>query len=218
MIETEILFNWHVLKGDKTLSRAIRSDDKDILEYQKDQIDTAFNFCKNFRHAVDVGANYGLMTYHMSKKFKKVSSFEIVPDINHCLKLNVEKFSLKNVDVYDCGLGEAEKFVSLNFNPKSTFSTHVSNNLEGDIKVKALDSFAFTEVDFIKIDAEGFESFIVNGGLRTIKKYLPVILYERKGHDLRYGFEKNAVLNILKIYGYKELQHIGSKNALIGVL
>ena len=50
-----------------------------------------------------------------------------------------------------------------------------------------------------------------------IKKYKPVILYERKGHEARYGFDKNIVLEILKEYGYKELVRINNKNALIGV-
>jgi len=154
----------------------------------------------------------------MSKKFKKVSAFEIVPEVTECLKINVANHNLKKVTVYNCGLGNKKQDVAINFNPQSTFSTHV--NLEGantNAKVETLDSFAFEDVDFIKIDAEGFESFIIQGGLETIIKYKPVILYERKGHDLRYGFEKNSVLNILQEFGYVELKYIGSKNALIGV-
>ena len=219
ILDTDIIQNWHVLKGDNTLQRAIsKAKLKSILDYQKDQLDTAFSFCKNFRLAVDVGANYGLMSYNMAKKFNKVCAFEIVPEVNECLKINLNKHNLKKVTVYDCGLGNKKQEVAINFNPQSTFSTHV--NLEGNdtnAKVETLDSFAFEDVDFIKIDAEGFESFIIQGGIETIKKYTPVILYERKGHDLRYGFEKNSVLNILKQFGYTELKYIGSKNALIGI-
>jgi len=127
--------------------------------------------------------------------------------------------AVKNVEIYDYGLGEKKEKVSLNFNPESTFSTHVSTSTENTKKVNisTLDLFNFTDVDFIKIDAEGFEPFIINGGLKTILKYNPVILYERKGHEKRYGFKKNSVLDILSPYGYKELDYVGSKNALIGV-
>lgn len=218
-METDLIQNWHVLKGDTTLQRAIdKSKISNILDYQKDQLDTAISFCKRFRHAIDIGANYGLMSYNMSKKFEIVSAFEIVPQIIKCLKINVSEHNLKNVTVYNCGLGNKKDKVALNFDPTSTFSTHV--NLEAQNKnasVETLDSFEFKNVDFIKIDAEGFESFIIQGGIKTIIRDKPVILYERKSHGLRYGFDHNSVLDFLKDYGYKELAHVGSKNRLIGV-
>lgn len=221
-MDTDIIQGLHVLKGDGTLLRAInKSKVENILDYQKDQLEIAFKYCgiERTRHAIDVGANYGLMTYNMSKHFDTVSSFEIVPEINKCFKLNVNKFNLKNVDVYDCGLGNKEENVSLNFDPNKTFSTHVDPTSDkGNIKVKTLDSFNFKNVDFIKIDAEGYETFIIQGAIETIKKYKPIILYERKGHSARYNQEKNSVLEILKQYGYKELENIGSKNALVGVV
>jgi len=219
-MDTDLLYGWHVLQGDSTLERAFnKSKISTILDYQKDQLDTAISFCKNFRHTIDIGANYGLMSANMSNIFKKVSAFEIVPEINACFKMNAKKFNLQNVEIYDCGLGDKKEKVSINFNPKSTFSTHISTNQENTTKVKisTLDSFNFTNVDFIKIDAEGLEPFIIKGGLKTILKYKPVILYERKGHEKRYGFQKNSVLDILSRHGYTELANIGSKNALIGV-
>lgn len=217
-IETDISNNFYVIKNDKTLNRAT-SKISNIFDYQKDQLDKAFKYCSNFRHAIDIGANYGIMSYNISKKFKKVSAFEIVPEICYCLKLNVEKFNLTNVDIYDVGLGDTEKEVALNFNAEKTFSTHINLEFNNNIssKIKSLDSFNFDDVDFIKIDAEGFEPLIVKGGLKTILKNKPVILYERKGHEERYGFNKNSVLEFLKPYGYKDLEFINNKNGLIGI-
>lgn len=220
-MKTDLLYDWHVLQGDSTLERALRKDNiTDIKLYQKEQLDSALNFCKQFRHAIDIGANYGIMSYNMSKMFDTVSSFEIVPNVRECLRLNVSKFNLENVDIYECGLGNKEELVSINFNPQSTFSTHI--NLEGsnpNILIKNLDSFNFENVDFIKIDAEGFEPLIIEGGINTIIKYKPVILYERKGHETRYGFETSTVLEMLKPYGYETLfKKLSSKNGLIGVI
>ena len=207
-----------VLNGDKTLEKAISKQGVDnVLDYENSNIEKAFSFCRNFRTAIDVGANYGILTYHMSKKFKSVHSFEIVNDIRYCLEQNVKNFKLDNVTVYDCGLGEIEDTVALNYNPTSTFSTHVAYNEQGDSLIKPLDRFNFQDVDFIKIDVEGFESFVIRGGLSTIEKYKPVILYERKIHATRYNNPVNGVLEILESFGYEELDYIGSKNALIGV-
>lgn len=218
-METDTIQGLHVLKGDGTLSRAMKKENiTDVFSYQKKQLDKAISFCKNFRTALDIGANYGIMSYHMSKIFNQIHGFEIVPEVNECFKLNVNNFNLKNVNVHDCGLGNKEDLVSLNFRPTKTFSTHVDpTSTSGNIKIKTLDSFNFENVDFIKIDTEGYETFIVQGGIETIKKYKPVILYERKLHSLRYNQEKNSVLDFLKEYGYKELTHVNSKNALIGV-
>lgn len=219
--ETDMLQEWCVLKNDNTLKRAIeKSKLSNIKDYQKDQLDTAISHCKKFRTAIDIGANYGVMSFNISKIFSKVYAFEIVPDINFCLKENIKNLNMKNVVSYDCGLGDQETKVSLNFNSTSTFSTHVNdseNNNTDKVDIKKLDSFGFSDVDFIKIDTEGYEPFVIMGGLETIIKYKPVILYERKGHEKRYGMEKNSVLDILSKYGYKELENIGSKNALIGV-
>lgn len=210
---------WHVLDNDNTIKRAFeKSKISNILDYQKDQLDTALSHCKNFRHAIDIGANYGLMSANMCKVFEKVSAFEIVPSINECLKLNMKKFNYSNVDIYDCGLGNKKQQVSLNFNPQSTFSTHINlDETSNTVSIKPLDSFGFSNIDFIKIDAEGFEPFIIQGGLNSIKENLPVILYERKGHESRYGMPKSSVLDILSTFGYKEIDYVGSKNAVIGV-
>jgi FkbM family methyltransferase len=219
-MNSELINNWTILESDDTLSRAMKkSKIIKVTDYQKDQLDIALSFCKNFRHAIDIGANYGIMSYNMSLKFDKVSSFEIVPEVNDCLKLNISNFNLKNVDIYDCGLGNKDELVSLNFDPKNTFSTHIdSSGSVCNARVKTLDSFNFEDVDFIKIDAEGFEPFIIDGAIDTILKYKPVILYERKGHEQRYGLDKSRVLEILKPYGYANLANVGSKNGLIGVL
>jgi FkbM family methyltransferase len=217
-MSNNIKHGWHVIEGDNTLERAMKKERiTEVSEYQKQQLDISYKFCKQFRHAIDVGANYGIMSYNMARKFQKVSAFEIVPEVLECFKLNAAKFNLSNVDIYNCGLGNKEETVSLHFNPGKTFSTHVDKSKPGDVKVNKLDYYNFTDVDFIKIDAEGFESFIVEGGMETIQKYKPVILYERKGHSQRYNKPDSVVLDILAPLGYKELAPIDRKNALIGV-
>lgn len=47
-----------------------------------------------------------------------------------------------------------------------------------DVEARTLDSFAFTEVDAIKIDVEGWELMVVKGGEQTIMRDRPVIQTE----------------------------------------
>ena len=215
----DLFQEWIVLEGDSTLKRAIKAQGTDsVLQYQKEQLDTALKFCTNFRHGIDIGANYELMSYSMSQQFEQVSSFEIVPEINECFRKNMQKFNIRNVNIYGCGLGDKEEEVALEFNPKSTFRTHVDKDAKGSFKVRTLDSYNFGNVDFIKMDVEGYEPLVIKGAIETIKKFKPVILYEEKGHAERFGYRKKIVRELLRDLKYRKLASVGSKNALLGVI
>ena len=61
----------------------------------------------------------------------------------------MQKFDIRNVNIYGCGLSDKEQEVALDFNPKSTFRTHVDKDAKGSIKVKTLDSYNFGNVSFL---------------------------------------------------------------------
>lgn len=206
-----IIDHWAQLDGDTQLNRALKKTIKDqandnltILDYQLDYLNEALKFVKNFNCAIDAGANYGLMSYHLNQRFKQIHAFEIYTDVRKCLRKNISNFNLNNVIVYDFGLGEKEKLVSLNHS-RGTFGTFIDpNNSSGDSLIKPIDSLNLSSLDFIKIDCEGYEPFILNGAKITIKKFNPVILMERKGHTTRWGLDKYEPVNILKEWGYVE--------------
>ncbi|RWD13572.1 MAG: FkbM family methyltransferase, partial [Mesorhizobium sp.] len=45
---------------------------------------------------------------------------------------------------------------------------------------RMLDSFGLAGIDFLKIDVEGFEKPILEGGEQTIRRERPVIIIEQK--------------------------------------
>jgi hypothetical protein len=51
---------------------------------------------------------------------------------------------------------------------------------DGDIECRALDSFNFTEVDYVKIDVDGFEVPLLEGARKTLSINSPVINIEMK--------------------------------------
>lgn len=210
---------WCVLKNDKTLKRAIeRQTRKEVEHYQIHQLSSAIKKVKKRGVAVDIGAHYGVMSYNLSKLFNEIHAFEIDPAVYKCLEKNVANFNLTKVKTYPYGLGDSNIRAGLNKKEGKTFSTHVDLGAETNlVEIRTLDSFYIDAVDLIKIDVEGFEPAVIQGAINTITKSKPVILYECKGHEDRYGYERDAVLEILKPLGYKELSLWDLKNKLIGV-
>jgi hypothetical protein len=123
-----------------------------------------------------------------------------------------------NCTTHPVGLGDEEKEVSIKTTNKS-FGTHVDPDKKtGKFRIKTLDSFNLQNVDFIKIDAEGYEPLVAKGALDTIKRCTPIILYERKDHPERYGYERDSIRNILMPLGYRLIRKLGKgeKNAVLG--
>ena len=68
-----------------------------------------------------------------------------------------------------------------------------------------LDSLQLTEVDFIKIDCEGYEENVLRGAVETIERDRPVIIVEQK-RDMataRFGLEPLGAVKFLQSLGYK---------------
>jgi hypothetical protein len=53
------------------------------------------------------------------------------------------------------------------------------------IPLKRLDSYDFKDVIFIKIDVQGYESFVIDGAKDTIKKHRPYLFVEFEDHLLK---------------------------------
>jgi len=200
--------DWEIVPGDRALRSALAKADSinnqppTVTDYQKNKLNIALGFVKNFTTAIDGGANYGIMSYNLNSKFSKIYAFEVDTPVRDCLKKNVEKFQLDNVVVCDCGLSDKEELVALNY-LKNTFGTYINKEVSGTNICKTLDSFELTEVGFIKLDCEGYEPYILKGAEQTIKKYRPVILMEEKNYSKRYyGEEGNLAVDLLLSWGY----------------
>ena len=203
--------DWVVLDNDKALTKAVAKQNKwsrkttsQVLDYQKDQLIAALKFVKEFDSAIDAGANYGIMSHHLHQRFNNVYAFELDSKVRACLEQNIAKFNLTSVKVFDCGLGDQEKNVSLKY-VKNYFGTHIDPAINGgDEIIRTIDSFNFASCGFIKIDCEGYEPHIIRGAEQTIKKFKPVILMEDKNLSEIYGEAGQESVNILASWGYKK--------------
>ena len=66
------------------------------------------------------------------------------------------------------------------YDPKETGNTHAHDNGNLDVTVKTLDSFALEDIDYIKIDAEGYEIEALSGAKNLIERCKPFIHIEAK--------------------------------------
>ena len=211
---------WYCLATDKSLPVNLdKLRGKPLIAYQALEIFSTIGMARNFRRAIDVGANYGLMSYHLSRNFEKVEAFELDSSVRTCLEMNIKRYNLNNVTVHPYGCGPEHKKVKMLKMNDHSFSTRVDPVQEGslfDAEIIPLDSYNWDDVDLIKIDAEGFEGMIIQGALNLIAKNCPVILYEKKDAPLRaYGHHELAPLEMLSFLGYRMLIDL-RKNGVIG--
>ena len=210
---------WKSYTGDICLKSAKKQGNGKIHDYQNGEISTAMSACAKWRVAIDVGAHVGITAYQMARSFEHVHAFEINPKVYPYLVENLAKHKISNVTTYPVGLGDKEETVSITTTNKS-FSTHITPGTQGsgNVEIRPLDFFNLRDVDFIKIDAEGYEPFVALGGLKTIERCKPVIMYECKDHPARYGYHSNSIREILAPLGYRMIRKLGrnEKNAVIG--
>lgn len=170
--------------------------------YQGKKIDAALALCKNFRAAVDVGGHIGTWSYFLAKRFAMVRTFEPVEAFRDCFARNVIQ---RNCMLYPFALGAGDRSVHMVIDPKDTGGTHVDPKCDGDIQMLALDRFSFKNIDFIKIDCEGYEAGVIEGGRETITRCKPVIIVEQKQRKLKenFGISGTPAVDMLVGMGYK---------------
>ncbi len=180
--------------------------------YQGKKQQAALAAVKQFRTAVDVGGHIGLWSFNLAAAFQHVHAFEPVADHRACFEKNV---TVANVTLHACALGREDGYVSIHTAPTSTGDSWIKGG--GTIPMVTLDSLELTEVDFIKIDCEGYEENVLRGGAETIKRDRPVIIVEQK-RDMatsRFGLEPLGAVKFLQGLGYKVAQEISGDYLMV---
>jgi len=133
----------------------------------------AYRYVQDWRVCVDAGANVGMWTRNLMQDFDTVHCFEPNPVFIECWNKNIP--ADQNAVLHEVGLGEK--------NSSASFDSPLDQKLQrspGSIKIKTLDSYELTNVDFIKIDVDGYEDLLLQGAEETIANNSPVINIEMK--------------------------------------
>ena len=153
----------------------------DPENYQVHKQNKALEYVKQRRVCLDIGAHVGTWCHRLVKLFDEVHAFEPVSQMFSILQENVPE-----AKHYPYGLGNEVGKKLIRFDETMTGCSKIAdkpaekNQSMLEISIKRLDDFNIENVDFIKIDVEGYELDVLKGGEETIEKYRPVILIEQK--------------------------------------
>ena len=182
-----------------SMSRDIRSG-----RMQEPELVLLSSAIKPGETALDIGANFGLYSYHLSRQVGpagRVISFEPVPFTCQTLRGVVKRLGLKNVDIRPVGVGEKPGTMSFTvplqksgqFMAGQAFIGSRNDNhgdIQGQVRwenttqiscpVVILDDEVkgLSTLPFIKIDIEGAEVFAFRGAKNLISQFHPTILIE----------------------------------------
>jgi FkbM family methyltransferase len=184
------------------------------VTYQHRKLAKAMEYVPQDRRrvAVDIGGHVGLWSMWMVQDFQQVRAFEPMPYLAEAYRFNVPG---NNWILHQNALGNHMGTVTMDLTTDNTGNTHVKAE-GGTTPLYTLDSFKFKDVDFIKIDVEGYEQSVIEGALETIQRCRPVMVVEQKGRDAAYFKTKlHGATAILHDLGMKSVHVIGGDHILV---
>ena len=162
---------------------------------------------------IDVGVHYGESSIPFLEAGWKVYGFE--PDINNLAVIKKNIPANPNFKLFEFAV--AEKPGELNFYTSeestgisSLLNFHETHQVSQVVKVDTLNNVIETEkiepISFVKIDAEGFDLFVLQG--MDFHKYntVQMIICEYEdGKTLKLGYTVKDMIEYLQQFGYKVL-------------
>lgn len=195
------------------------------LTYQLDKQLFAYGLCKQFRHAIDIGAHCGLWSSQMIKRFWRIEAFEPVAEHRECFKANlapewcdegrhstnVRSPGDREINLHPLALGETTGSVSMHTADTSSGDTTIAVDkdkafLAGEIPLRRLDDVLpdASDVDLIKLDCEGAELLALRGGEDLLLRCKPVVCVEQKpGKAQHFGLPETGAVQYLESLGAK---------------
>jgi FkbM family methyltransferase len=188
----------HLVEWMKKMNRVVDGR----LTYQYHKLEAALAYVKAWRVAVDVGAHCGLWSMHLARRFDVLHAFEPVAKHRECFELNVRAGGRAEIRLHACALGAKDGSVRMETAPTSSGDTRIAG--AGDIPLKRLDDHALGDVDFVKLDCEGYELFALQGGEEMLKRCRPCVIVEQKpGRGQRFGLAETGAVDYLQGLGAK---------------
>lgn len=175
-----------IIESDKVISRSLAL----YGEWAADELNLLKQIIAPGACVLDVGAFIGTHTIAFSRfvgPSGKVYSFEPQREIYSILSENISINNCSNVTALNIGLGEnahEQSLAPVDINQSENFGTlsldeyHSPNTDTYEIQISTIDSLALERIDLIKLDVEGMEKRVLDGAIKFILRYQPVIFCE----------------------------------------
>jgi FkbM family methyltransferase len=229
-----------LIDGDYGRFMALRSD-VGVAEslaregsWGKRDVDLFRKYVPEGGYVFDVGANLGHHSIVFSKLVGpggKVFSFEPQKMMFCLLCANIAINNTLNVHPYKVGIGEKQgtlhmypidygsdnNFGALGINFQS--DTDSQRTAGEEVSIVTIDSFIssifpFERLDFLKIDVQSFELFVLKGALLSLSRFHPTIFIEISPKWMhRRGYDYKEIYSMLSALGY-QFVHSGGLSEL----
>jgi FkbM family methyltransferase len=163
------------------------------------------------RNFIDVGANIGYFSSLMSRlagPTGKVLAVEPEPQNLALLEQNIQINRLTNVAIQPCALGASEGSAMLGLYKPANRGRHslLENNAKSriEVRVRTLDEVAgvagknVTSWSLAKIDVEGYEGFVIEGGKETLPRIETLVMEFSPALLRNAGGDPASILRILR--------------------
>jgi len=158
------------------------------LDWFEDEIKFVRELLRPGQVAIDIGANYGVYALTMANAVGvdgRVFAFEPVAKTAGYLRQSFEANNFKQAQVLQLAISVAPGTGRISTQPQAELNALLDGStLESseEVRLDSLDHFfsGRTDVDFLKIDAEGHEQIILAGGRDFFSNNSPLVLYEVK--------------------------------------
>jgi len=202
-----------------------------VLQEQGDWFEDEIKFLRRLVQpgdtVVDIGANYGVYALSLARKVGpsgQVWAFEPATDTAQLLRESSNANDTTWLHVVQQALSDHEGTAWLEMPGQAELNRLAKVEHEGSdeqaipgetVEIttldQCLDRFNWKPIDLLKIDAEGAEESILNGGIRFFKELSPLVMFEVKaGIDLNLGLIKS-----FKDLGYQSFRLVPGLDTLV---
>jgi len=178
-------------------------------EWMQTHRDAYLRYVKTRNVVVQAGGNCGLYPRLFSEYFQTVYTFEPDPLNFHCLVNNCQR---DNVIKINAALGDGSGLVRVKRAGMGNVGMHTITQEGGNFpKITpqfSIDSLCLEACDLIQLDVEGYEPKVIDGAMRTIEQFHPVISCENGGSVseklLHLGYEAKETVGADTIYVFSD--------------
>ena len=198
-------FQYHINNG---LSQPYLRELNIIKEYLKNNINKNNLF-------IDIGAHIGTISIPLSSIYKQILAFEPLKENYDLLEINIKLNNIENISTANLGLSNKNTTAVLtqhDNNSGSYYMKEIENINNEGFNIVKLDEFTFNiPVDFIKIDTEGSELFVLQGAYNTITKHKPMIQIETNNCSNKFfNYDKKDIFKFMNDLNYTILDDDGN--------
>lgn len=184
--------------------------------FEKSELEICGQFVKSGSVVIDIGANIGFHSVYFSNMVQNgfVISFEPSADTFALLVKNIMK--LNNVYAFNAGISNENRIIDFFESEDNAFSSLKDTKRKKIVKITKVICYRLDDliinlnlprIDFMKIDVEGHEQEVLEGMIKILEKYRPVILCEIYGgvnsnenpdHTVQYLISKRYTAFVIK--------------------